>query len=194
MLSAYEAGLRDFGENYVQEVLEKAPELPEDLRLHFIGHLQTNKLKLVLPYVSMVQSVDSMHLLDAIDRWGRENNRVTDVLLECHIASEQTKQGFSADEIHDVIAASGGYGNVRFRGLMGMATFTDDETVIRSDFSRIYELFNEISAAVSNDGGLSRLKDFTELSIGMSEDYRIALEYGSTMVRIGTMIFGPREY
>ena len=142
----------------------------------------------------MVQSVDSMHLLDAIDRWGRENNRVTDVLLECHIASEQTKQGFSANEIHDVIAASGGYGNVRFRGLMGMATFTDDETVIRSDFSRIYELFNEISAAVSNDGGLSRLKDFTELSIGMSEDYRIALEYGSTMVRIGTMIFGPREY
>ena len=172
---AYSAGQRIFAESRPQELYAKVCELSKetgtsgeilygDIEWHFIGHLQTNKLKLVLPYVSMVQSVDSMHLLDAIDRWGRENNGVT------------------------------GYGNVRFRGLMGMATFTDDETVIRSDFSRIYELFNEISAAVSNDGGLSRLKDFTELSIGMSEDYRIALEYGSTMVRIGTMIFGPREY
>ena len=202
---AYSAGQRIFAESRPQELYSKVCELSKetdtsgeilfgDIEWHFIGHLQTNKLKLVLPYVSMVQSVDSVHLLDAIDRWGRENNRETDVLLECHIASEQTKQGFSADEIHNVIAASGRYGNVRFRGLRGMATFTDDETVIRSDFSRIYELFNEISRAVSNDSSLSRLKDFTELSIGMSEDYRIALEYGSTMVRIGTMIFGPREY
>ena len=204
---AYSAGQRIFAESRPQELYAKVCELSKetgtsgeilygDIEWHFIGHLQTNKLKLVLPYVSMVQSVDSMHLLDAIDRWGRENNGVTDVLLECHIASEQTKQGFSADEIHDVIAASGGYGNVRFRGLMGMATFTDDETVIRSDFGRIRKLFDSLAgtavSAFPAEG--SRLKYFRELSIGMSEDYRTALEYGSTMVRIGTMIFGPREY
>ncbi len=200
---AYAAGQRIFAESRPQELFAKVSELSEesapdgrklyqDIEWHFIGHLQTNKLKLVLPYVSMVQSVDSERLLRAIDMWGRENRRVTDVLLECHIASEETKQGFSADEIRNIVASAEDFANVRIRGLMGMATFTDDERVIRSDFSRIQALFNEISAGAGS--AASALKDFTELSIGMSEDYRIALEYGSTMVRIGTMIFGPRVY
>ena len=198
---AYIAGQRLFAESRPQEFYAKVVELgasrtpdgtPEysDIEWHFIGHLQTNKLKLVLPYVSLVQSVDSLHLLQAIDRWGKENGRVTNVLLECHIAAEQTKQGFSLDEIRQILAEEQSYTNVRFCGLMGMATFTDDEMVIRADFGRIQGLFDSL---VSSAGG-SRLKYFRELSIGMSEDYRIALEYGSTMVRIGTMIFGPRVY
>ncbi len=198
---AYIAGQRLFAESRPQELYAKVMELSEeratddtpaypDIEWHFIGHLQTNKLKLVLPYVSLVQSVDSLHLLQAIDRWGKENGRVTNVLLECHIAAEQTKQGFSLDEIRQILAEEQSYTNVRFCGLMGMATFTDDEMVIRADFGRIDGLFESLR---SSAGG-SRLKYFTELSIGMSEDYRIALEYGSTMVRIGTMIFGPRVY
>lgn len=222
--AAYAAGQRVFAESRPQELHAKAKELAADtaadgtplypdIEWHFIGHLQTNKLKLVLPYVAMVQSVDSLHLLEAIDRWGQENDRVTDVLLECHIAAEQTKQGFSGDEVKRILFGEQSFPNVRFRGLMGMATFTDDEAVIRKDFGKIRDLFDAVRGRVGSDAALNpcapacgmngsgarspfspdrRLKDFTELSIGMSGDYRIALEYGSTMVRIGTMIFGPR--
>ena len=204
---AYGADQRIFAESRPQELYAKVTELGQernpdgtpaypDIEWHFIGHLQTNKLKLVLPYVSLVQSVDSLHLLQAIDRWGSDNDRITNVLLECHIAAEQTKQGFSADEIRDILLGEQSYPNVRFCGLMGMATFTDDETVIRSDFGRIRKLFDSLAgtavSAFPAEG--SRLKYFRELSILMSEDYRTAFEYGSTMVRIGTMIFGPREY
>lgn len=193
ILEAYRAGHRVFGESRPQEFAAKVPALPSDIKWHFIGHLQTNKLKMVLPYVSMVQSVDSLRLLEAIDRWGAANGRVIPVLLELHLGAEETKQGFHEEEILDIlfdVAGSGGrkYPNVRICGLMGMATNTDDEETIRADFSRISgfngyirELFPE-------------LKDFKELSIGMSADWRLALEYGATIIRVGTAVFGERVY
>ena len=198
---AYQAGQRIFAESRPQELLAKVRRLDEiraergesgymsDVEWHFIGHLQTNKLKMVLPYVSLVQSVDSMHLLEAIDKWGDANAKVIDVLLEPHVASEQTKQGFAPDELMNVLSSSDEYGHIRFRGIMGMATFTDDQAVVRSDFSRIKALYDNIREAYP---GL--VSDFTELSIGMSDDYPIAVGYGSTMVRIGSMIFGERNY
>jgi pyridoxal phosphate enzyme (YggS family) len=167
------------------------PEYMSDIQWHFIGHLQTNKLKMVLPYVSLVQSVDSVRLLDAINSWGAANSRVINVLLEPHIAAEETKQGFDPEEIASVMsdAADGKYGFIRFKGIMGMATFTDDESVIREDFRRLRAVFDEArrSSPLFTD-------DFSEFSIGMSDDYRIAIEYGSTMVRVGSMIFGERNY
>ena len=197
---AYEAGQRIFAESRPQELLAKVKRLEEiraergeqdymsDIQWHFIGHLQTNKLKMVLPYVSLVQSVDSERLLDAINAWGAANAKTIDVLLEPHVAAEETKQGFSPDEIMAVISDTGRYGNIRFRGIMGMATFTDDESVIRDDFSRLRDIYKKATGLVSD---LSEY--FTELSIGMSDDYPIAIEYGSTMVRIGSMIFGTRS-
>ena len=186
---AYESGVRMFGENKIQELSGKVSQLPDDVQWHFIGHLQTNKLKIVLPYVSLVQSVDSERLLDAINAWGAANGKTIDVLLEPHVAAEETKQGFSPDEVMAVISNSGRYGNIRFRGIMGMATFTDDESVIRDDFSRLRDIYKK---ATGLDPDLSEY--FTELSIGMSDDYPIAVEYGSTIVRIGSMIFGERTY
>ena len=197
---AYEAGQRIFAESRPQELLAKVRRLEEiraekgdqtymsDIQWHFIGHLQTNKLKMVLPYVSLVQSVDSERLLDAINAWGAANGKIIDVLLEPHVAAEETKQGFSPDEVMNIISDAGRYGNICFRGIMGMATFTDDEAVIREDFSRLRDIYKKATGLVSD---LSEY--FTELSIGMSDDYPIAIEYGSTMVRIGSMIFGTRS-
>ena len=197
---AYEAGQRIFAESRPQELLAKVRRLEEiraekgdqtymsDIHWHFIGHLQTNKLKMVLPYVSLVQSVDSERLLDAINAWGAANGKIIDVLLEPHVAAEETKQGFSPDEVMNIISDAGRYGNICFRGIMGMATFTDDEAVIREDFSRLRDIYKKATGLVSD---LSEY--FTELSIGMSDDYPIAIEYGSTMVRIGSMIFGTRS-
>ena len=209
---AYAAGQRIFAESRPQELLAKVKRLEEllakrgepgymaDLEWHFIGHLQTNKLKMVLPYVSLVQSVDSVHLLDAIESWAVANGKVISVLLEPHVAAEETKQGFAAEEIYEVletacagrasgigIGAQSGYGHVQFRGIMGMATFTDDEAVVRSDFAELRGIFDECRLRFP-----SLASDFTELSIGMSDDYPLAIEYGSTMVRIGSMIFGER--
>jgi pyridoxal phosphate enzyme (YggS family) len=162
-----------------------------DIEWHFIGHLQTNKLKMVLPYVSLVQSVDSVHLLDAIESWASANGKMISVLLEPHVAAEDTKQGFAPEEIIDILksAKEGRYPHILFKGIMGMATFTDDEAVIRSDFDALRSVFE-----ASRDCLGSQNADFTELSIGMSDDYPIAIEYGSTMVRIGSMIFGERAY
>ncbi len=166
----------------------KAVQLPQDIEWHFLGHLQTNKLKMVLPYATLVQSVDSVHLLEAIDNWGSANDKVISVLLELHIGAEETKQGFHEEEILDILFHAGDYKYIRFCGLMGMASHTDDQEVINADFERIdtfmaylVDLFPE-------------LKDFNQLSIGMSDDWRIAVQHGSTMVRIGTAIFGAREY
>ena len=201
---AYEAGQRIFAESRPQELLAKVRRLEEirlerggdymaDIEWHFIGHLQTNKLKMVLPYVSLVHSVDSERLLTAIDSWGAANGKVIDVLLEPHVASEESKQGFSPSEIYDIMDAASSdewrYGNIRFKGIMGMATFTEDESVIRQDFSALRDIHEKVRALYP-----SVAEDFTELSIGMSDDYTIALEYGSTMVRIGSMIFGARNY
>jgi len=184
---AYQAGQRLFGESRPQEFAAKAAQLPGDIEWHFIGHLQTNKLKLVLPYAALVESVDSLHLLEAIDRWGAENGRAVPVLLELHLGAEQTKQGFAEEEIWSILQRQ--YGHVCVRGLMGMATNTDDERVIDADFARIEGLFRRIRAE------FPALKEtFTELSIGMSDDWRIALRHGASMIRLGTCLFGPREY
>lgn len=188
ILEAYQAGQTVFGENRPQELFAKAVQLPQDIEWHFLGHLQTNKLKMVLPYATLVQSVDSVHLLEAIDNWGSANDKVISVLLELHIGAEETKQGFHEEEILDILFHAGDYKFIRFCGLMGMASHTDDQEVINADFERIdtfmaylVDLFPE-------------LKDFNQLSIGMSDDWRIAVQHGSTMVRIGTAIFGAREY
>ncbi len=188
LMEAYAAGQRIFGENRPQELAAKVPQMPSDVEWHFIGHLQTNKLKLVLPYVSLVQSVDSLHLLEAIDRWGRDNGRVVDVLLELHLGAEETKHGLSEEEIL-FCCGSIPSENLRIRGLMGMATNTEDEGVIEADFARIEALFKRIRAEHPE-----LRETFTELSIGMSGDWPIAVRHGATMVRIGTDIFGPREY
>ncbi len=194
ILSAYQAGQRCFGENRPQEFAAKAIELPDDIEWHFIGHLQTNKLKLVLPYASLVESVDSLHLLEAIEKWGSLNGRVTSILLELHLGAEETKGGFTEDEITAILerasvtSAANSYPHVRFCGLMGMATNTDDEARVEADFMRIREFKERL------DGTFPELKDFRELSIGMSNDWKIAVRHGATIVRIGTAIFGPREY
>ena len=188
MMAAYDAGQRVFGENRPQEFAAKAVLLPQDVELHFIGHLQTNKLKLVLPYAHMVQSVDTLHLLQQIDAWGAANGKVTSVLLELHIGAEETKQGFKEEEVLDLLFSAGKYRNIRFCGLMGMATHTDCEDDIRADFQRISDFMEYLKDLFPEYG------DFKELSIGMSGDWKIALEYGATIVRIGTAIFGPRSY
>ncbi len=186
---AYDAGQRVFGENRPQELEKKVGALADlDLEWHFLGHLQTNKLKLVLPHAALVESVDSQHLLDAIQDWGKANGKVIRVLLELHIGAEQTKQGFHEEEILDILFRAEKYTHVRFCGLMGMATHTDCEDDIRADFARIADFRAYLQDL------FPELQDFTELSIGMSSDWRIALDYGATIVRIGTAIFGERQY
>ena len=199
---AYRAGQRIFAESRPQELLAKIkrldeirmergePEYMSDIQWHFIGHLQTNKLKMVLPYASLVQSVDSVRLLDAIESWAAANDRKINVLLEPHVAAEQTKQGFSPDEVYSVLesAVGGGYPHIVFRGIMGMATFTDDMDVVKGDFAALRSIYDRCRFLYP-----SLSEDFVELSIGMSDDYPVAIEYGSTMVRIGSMIFGSRS-
>ena len=192
---AYAAGQRIFAESRPQELQAKVRELEarrpdmSDVQWHFIGHLQTNKLKMVLPYASLVQSVDSAHLLDAIQNWAAANGRDVNVLLEPHVAQEETKQGFSEDDIYSVLqsARQGRYQNIRFCGIMGMATFTDDRSVISGDFAKLRHIFDQCRERFPFIADT-----FTELSTGMSDDYPLAIEYGSTMVRIGSMIFGDR--
>ncbi|MBQ9174739.1 MAG: YggS family pyridoxal phosphate-dependent enzyme [Bacteroidales bacterium] len=188
IMEAYGAGQRLFGENRPQELAEKVPQLPSDIKWHFIGHLQTNKLKMVLPYADMVQSIDSVHLLDAVNAWCVREGKVQEILLELHLGAELTKHGLTEEEIISIVETTDKYPGVRICGLMGMATNTEDEAVIRNDFSRIASLFDRIKKTYP------WLASFKELSIGMSEDYPIALQYGATFVRIGTSIFGPREY
>ena len=185
---AYAMGQRAFGENRPQEFAFKAIQMPQDTEWHFIGHLQTNKLKLVLPYASIVESVDTEHLLDAIEAWGERNERITRILLEVHIGAEETKQGFTPEEIPAILQRAGEYPHVEFCGLMGMASHTDDSDAVAADFGCIKALFDSCLAAFPN------LQSFRELSIGMSDDWRIAIKNGSTEVRLGTAIFGPREY
>lgn len=202
IVEAYAAGQRVFGESRPQELAAKVSELGQiasrsgdlslytDIEWHFIGHLQTNKLKMVLPYVSMIESVDSCRLLDAIDSWSIAAGKVTDVLLEYHIASEDTKQGFDADQIRNILLSGRRYDGVRFRGLMGMATFTDDEDIVRSDFAKIVSLRKELELRIGESPNITDC--FDTFSFGMTHDYRIAVEMGANTVRIGTLIFGER--
>ena len=201
---AYEAGQRAFGESRPQELLAKVrrleelrlergePEYMSDIEWHFIGHLQTNKLKMVLPYVSLVQSVDSVRLLEAIDKWGAANGKVVNVLIECHVAAEESKQGFSEEELIGLLSSDVHYANVRICGIMGMATFTDDENVIRSDFQRLLDRQQTLHDWLGESPNVR--PGCNELSMGMSDDYPIAVEMGSTIVRVGSMIFGERSY
>lgn len=218
LMEAYDAGQRIFGENRPQELAAKVPQMPSDVQWHYIGHLQTNKLKMVLPYVSLVQSVDSVHLYQAIRKWAESNGRVINVLLELHLGAEETKHGLTEEEIWTLLAVEGvgaensatlgleggaqppaGRGreatysapipsaapSVRIVGLMGMATNTDDMSVVEKDFERIEKLFRKLQESYPQ---------LTELSIGMSGDWPLAVKHSATMVRIGTDIFGPREY
>ena len=195
---AYHAGQRIFAESRPQELLAKVKRLEElraergedymaDIQWHFIGHLQTNKLKMVLPYVSLVQSVDSERLLGAIQAWGAANGKVISVLLEPHVAAEDTKQGFDPEEIYSILQRGSEFNHIRFCGIMGMATFTDDESVVRADFEALRLIYEDCRERFD-----SLAAEFNEFSIGMSDDYPIAISYGSTMVRIGSMIFGVR--
>ena len=188
LMEAYNAGQRVFAESRPQELAAKVPQMPADVQWHFIGHLQTNKLKLVLPHVSLVQSVDSLHLLQAISTWAVANGKVIDVLLELHLGEEETKQGFSEDEIMAIISGDipAPLKGVRIRGLMGMASNTEDRAQVEGEFARIEALYKRIKA--------SGMEGFDTLSIGMSGDWPLAVQHGATMVRIGTDIFGPREY
>ena len=227
---AYDCGQRVFGESRPQELALKAEALPSDIEWHFIGHLQKNKLKMVLPYAAVVESVDSIDLLNAIEEWAAahpgfrkmgfralteaggavleaedqikaggahpgenipEADKVS-VLLELHIAGEESKQGFSPEEAAAVLKGPARWPHVRFVGLMGMATFTDDEALIRSDFRKLTSLFASLETLRGTLPNLSQ--DFREMSFGMSEDYKIALSMGATIVRIGTAIFGARNY
>ena len=180
---AYDAGQRAFGENRPQELALKAQLLPADIQWHFIGHLQTNKVKLILPYVTLIHSVDSERLLAEIDKQARTLGKTVDCLLEVHIAREATKQGFLPEEAEAMARHIGDYPNVRLRGVMGMATFTDDFAEVRQEFRTLKALSQRLSDIPGCD----------QVSMGMSEDWRIAVEEGTTIVRIGTFIFGKRN-
>ena len=183
ILEAYRAGQRAFGENRPQELAAKAKVLPADIEWHFIGHLQTNKVKLVLPFASLIQSVDSERLLAEIDKTARALGRTVDILLEIHIAEEATKQGLTPEEALSLAARMAEFPNVRLRGVMGMATFTDDTDQVRREFRSLKTLSQRLSGIPGCD----------QVSMGMSEDWRIAVEEGTTLVRIGTALFGKRQ-
>ena len=188
ILEAYNAGHRLFGESRPQEMAAKYEALPKDIVWTMIGHLQTNKVKLIAPFVSLVASVDSERLVAEIERQAERCGRTIDCLLEVHVADEESKSGWDIDALRSYIASGvlDTMPHVRIRGLMTIATNTDDETVIRRDFHTIKSLYDELKPTFG--------PEFDTLSIGMSDDYPIALEYGSTMVRIGTAIFGSRSY
>lgn len=188
---AYDAGQRHFGENKIQEMTEKWETLPKDIHWHMIGHTQRNKVKYMAPYVHLIHSVDSPRLLNEINKQAKNNGRIIDCLLQIHIAEEDTKFGFNKDELLELLSsdAFAAYHNVRITGLMGMATFTDDAAQVRKEFKSLKTLLDQI-----NDHKLiNEIHDFKTISMGMTGDYKIALEEGSTMVRIGSAIFGNRN-
>ena len=191
IMEAYEQGHRIFGESHEQEIRQKVDVLPKDIEWHFIGHLQTNKVKYIAPYISMIDAVDSLKLLREINKQALKNNRVINVLLELHIAEEETKYGFSLDDCRQMLA-DGEWRelkNVRICGLMMMASYVEDTEVIRREMLLASDFFDEVKAKYFADDDT-----FCERSWGMSHDYPIALECHTTMVRIGTTIFGPRVY
>lgn len=191
IMAAYEEGQRVFGESHEQELARKHEELPKDIEWHFIGHLQTNKVKFIAPYISMIESVDSLKLLQEIEKQGAKCGRTIDVLLELHIAQEATKYGLAPDDCRQLLA-DGRWRemrHVRIRGLMMMASFTADERRLRSEFTTAHDFFGEVKNRY-----FAADDSFDQRSWGMSNDYKVAVECGSTMVRVGTTIFGPRVY
>ncbi len=186
---AYDAGQRVFGENKAQEMAAKYEALPKDIEWHFIGHMQTNKVKYIAPFVSLIHSVDSEKVLREINKQAAKNNRVINCLLQFHIAEESTKFGLNMEEASTLVESKENYKNVRFAGVMGMATFTDNKEQIRREFNQLYHFFQTLKQEFFPHDEV-----FKEISMGMSGDYKIAIDEGSTMVRIGTRIFGKREY
>lgn len=188
----YNLGQRDFGENYVQELTDKQTQLPQDIRWHFIGHLQSNKVKYIVPFVYLIQGVDSFKLLTEINKQALKFNRVIDCLLQVHIAQEETKFGFDETELEEIFINKkdelSNLKNIRIKGLMGMATFTEDTQKITNEYKYLKSLFNKYENLSTANCQLSTL------SMGMSGDYKIAIAEGSTMVRIGSLLFGKRVY
>lgn len=187
----YELGHRDFGENYVQELVEKQPQLPSDVRWHFIGHLQTNKVKYIAPFVYLIHGIDSLKLLKEVHKQAKKNNRVIPVLLQVHIAKEETKFGLDEKELDEILNTSDNsllpeLTNIQIRGLMGMASFSDDQQLVRSEFQFLKHLFDKYAQRQFPN------TKWQLLSMGMSGDYKIALEEGSNLVRIGSLLFGTR--
>lgn len=191
IMEAYDAGQRVFGESRVQEFLSKVPNLPTDIRWHFIGHLQTNKVKQLVGKVFMIESVDSMRLLRLIDDESRKAGVVTNCLVQVHVAAEETKFGFSPEELIGFFENKEyqALANLKICGVMGMASNTDDDERVRADFQKIYAVFKNVKDLIAND-----IPEFRVVSMGMSGDYPIAIEEGATHIRIGTSIFGEREY
>lgn len=192
ILELYQLGQRDFGENYVQELVEKQSQLPKDIRWHFIGHLQTNKVKYIASFVRLIHGVDSFKLLNEINKQAQKAGRIIDVLLQIHIAQEETKFGLDEKELRELLETNldqpGQLQNIRIVGFMGMASFSDDENVVRGEFSYLKLLFDKYAKLQTPNCKLQTL------SMGMSSDYQIAIEEGSTMVRIGSLLFGERKY
>lgn len=189
---AYDAGQRLFGENRAQELVAKAPELPKDIRWHFIGHLQKNKVRSIMPHVSVIESVDSVELLRLIEKEAARIDRTVDVLLQLHVAQEETKSGFSFDELMEAAEAgelTEGLPHVHVCGLMAMASLTDDMEQVAGEFEMVRRAF-----VMLKDGCFDESEYFNELSMGMSDDWPVAVQHGATLVRIGTSIFGPRVY
>ena len=182
ILEAYQTGQRVFGENKVQELVKKAEELPNDIAWHMIGHLQTNKVRFIAPFVSLIHGVDSLKLLKEINKRAEQNNRIIDCLLQVHIATESSKFGFGMEEVESVLNQAKEFKNIRITGLMGMATFTDDTQQVVDEFKSLKTVFDSIK----ND-------HITTLSMGMSGDYKLAIEQGSTIIRVGSAIFGHRN-
>ncbi|MCO6497827.1 MAG: YggS family pyridoxal phosphate-dependent enzyme [Chitinophagaceae bacterium] len=185
ILRLYNWGHRDFGENYVQELTSKQEALPKDIHWHFIGHLQRNKVKYIAPFVHLIHGVDSERLLKEINKEAVKNNRAIAVLLQVFIADEETKFGLDRNEVMELTARLNQYSNVKVRGLMGMATFTEDMEQVRKEFQTLKTLFDDCRKTENG-------KDWDTLSMGMSADYKVAVAEGSTMVRIGTLLFGKR--
>ena len=185
----YDEGQRAFGENRVQELMEKVDRLPRDIQWHMIGHLQTNKIKYIAPYIHLIQSADRPKLIRAIQVEGEKIDRVIPVLLQLHIAAEETKFGFTEEELQDFFEKDppDRFDHVEFQGVMAMATFTEDQEQIRSEFARTKAIYDRVKAAY-----FAGNPAFKECSMGMSGDYKIALEEGATMIRVGTLLFGPR--
>jgi pyridoxal phosphate enzyme (YggS family) len=186
---AYEAGQRVFGESHALEVRDKAEALPKDIEWHFIGHLQTNKVKYIAPFISCIESVDSLKLMQEINKQALKNDRVIDCLLQFHVAQEETKSGFTLEECEQVLSSEefSDLKNIRIIGVMGMATYTEDEKQIRKEFKTLVANFAYLKMAY-----FSTNQDFKEISMGMTDDYKIAMTEGSTIVRVGSGIFGER--
>jgi len=191
IMELYDLGHRDFGENYVQELVKKQAELPQDIRWHFIGHLQSNKIKMIAPYVHLIHGVDSIKLLEAIDKEGRKLNKKINCLLQVHVAKEETKFGFDLTEARQSAAMyflEKKYAFVNLCGIMGMASFSKDEALLKQEFGTLKTLYDELRTVYGADAA-----DFNTLSMGMSGDYPIALASGSNMVRVGSLLFGARS-